>query len=101
MATKSANVMARVEPDIKAKAEAILARLGILASVVINVLYHQIIYTNSIPFPLSLPSKIPSLETMTEQEFDSMLESSLTQANNGEGRPLDETLASLRTKKEQ
>ena len=43
MATKSANVMARVEPDIKAKAEAILARLGIPASVVINALYHQII----------------------------------------------------------
>ena len=98
MATKSANVMARVEPDIKAKAEAILSSLGIPASVVINALYHQIIYTNSIPFPLSLPNKIPSLETMTEQEFDSMLESSLAQVNNGEGKPLDETLASLHAK---
>lgn len=46
MAAKSANVMARVEPDIKVKAEAIMARLGLPASVVINALYHQVIYTN-------------------------------------------------------
>ena len=36
MATRTANVMARVEPDVKEQAENILDRLGVPASVVIN-----------------------------------------------------------------
>ena len=39
MASKSANVMARVEPEIKAQAEAVLDQLGLPVSVVINSLY--------------------------------------------------------------
>ncbi len=50
MAVKTANVIARVEPEIKVQAEEILNKLGIPVSVVINALYHQIIYTNGIPF---------------------------------------------------
>ena len=50
MATKSANVLARVEPEIKEKAESIMSQLGLPASVVINALYKQIIVTKSIPF---------------------------------------------------
>lgn len=38
MATKSANVLARVEPEVKEQAESILSKLGIPASVVINML---------------------------------------------------------------
>lgn len=38
MATKTANVLARVEPEIKEKAEAIMSKLGVPASVVINML---------------------------------------------------------------
>ena len=41
MATKTANVMARVEPSVKEQAEAIMDMLGIPASVVINTLYKQ------------------------------------------------------------
>ena len=56
MAARTANVMARVEPDVKEQAENILDRLGVPASVVINALYKQIIYRNGIPFSLVLPS---------------------------------------------
>ena len=45
MATKTANVVARVAPDVKDQAEAIMDQLGIPASVVINSLYKQIIMT--------------------------------------------------------
>ena len=41
MATKTANVLARVEPEVKEEAESILNQLGIPASVVINMLYKQ------------------------------------------------------------
>ena len=36
MATKSANVTARVQPEIKQQAEAILEQLGLPVSVLIN-----------------------------------------------------------------
>ncbi|MFR1296063.1 MAG: hypothetical protein ACLSBH_11920 [Coprobacillus cateniformis] len=39
MATKTANVLARVEPDIKAKAEGIMAQLGVPASVNASICY--------------------------------------------------------------
>ena len=43
MATKSANLYARIEPDVKEQAEGILAALGIPASNAINMFYKQII----------------------------------------------------------
>ena len=43
MATKSANLYARIEPDVKEQAEGILAALGIPASNAINVLWILII----------------------------------------------------------
>ena len=45
MATKSANVTARVQPEIKQQAEAILEQLGLPVSVLIDTLYRQIIMT--------------------------------------------------------
>ena len=43
MATKSANVTARVQPEIKRQAEAVLERIGLPVSVLIDTLYRQII----------------------------------------------------------
>jgi len=64
MAIKTANVLARDEPDIKEKEESIMAKLGIPASVVRNMLYKQIIMTKSIPFSLSLPAAPTALDEM-------------------------------------
>lgn len=43
MAAKTANVTARIQPDIKEQAEAILEKLGIPVSVFIDMVYRQII----------------------------------------------------------
>ena len=43
MAAKSANLYARIEPDVKEQAEKILATLGIPASNAINMFYKQIL----------------------------------------------------------
>ena len=98
MATKSANVVARVEPDIKTKAEAILANLGVPASVVINALYHQIIYTNGLPFSITLPPNVPIIEDMSGEDLDNMLQESLESANKGEGRPSSIVFDDIRKK---
>ena len=96
MATKSANVLARVEPEVKEQAEAILSKLGIPASVAINALYKQIIITKSIPFSLSLPKEPVTLDAMTSLEFDTIMENGLKQAKADQSRPVSEVMADLR-----
>ena len=98
MATKTANVMARVAPDVKAQAEAIMEQLGIPVSVVINSLYKQIIMTRSIPFSLTLPREPISIEEMDEKTFNTMMEKGYQQALNGESRPMEEVFADIRKK---
>lgn len=90
MAAKTANVVARVEPEIKEKAEAILESLGMPVSVVINMLYRQIIQQRGIPFSLNLPLSIPTLDTMSREEFDAMMTKGWEQSEAGQGCDLDE-----------
>ena len=90
MATKTANVLARVEPDVKEQAEVIMAKLGIPASTVINMLYKQIIMTRSIPFTLSVPSAPIARDEMDTATFNAMMEEGLSQAKAGQGYSLDE-----------
>ena len=96
MATQSANVLARVEPEIKEQAESIMSQLGLPASVVINALYKQIIMTKSIPFSLSLPKEPPALDSMTAKEFNSVMETGLSQAMNDQSRSATDVFADLR-----
>lgn len=96
MAIKTANVLARVEPDIKEKAEAIMAKLGIPASVVINMLYKQIVMTKSIPFSLSLPAAPTTLDEMDAAAFDTMMQNGLNEAKADRSRPASEVFANLR-----
>lgn len=90
MATKTANVLARVEPDVKEQAEAIMAKLGVPASTVINMLYKQIIMTRSIPFPLSVPNTPMARDEMDTADFDCMMTEGLAQAKAGQGLLLEE-----------
>ena len=96
MATKTANVLARVEPDIKAKAEGIMAQLGVPASVVINMLYKQIIMTKSIPFSLSVSNSFQTLDEMNEEEFELMTQKGLTDAKAGNSRSAKSVFNDLR-----
>lgn len=96
MATKTANVLARVEPDVKEQAEAIMAKLGVPASTVINMLYKQIIMTRSIPFSLSVPSAPIARDEMDTAAFDAMMNEGLAQAKAGQGLPLEEAFNLLR-----
>ena len=95
MAAKTANVLARVEPDVKEHAEAIMAKLGVSASTVINMLYKQIIMTRSIPFSLSIPSAPIARDEMDSAAFDAMMEAGLAQARAGQGLSLDEATKQL------
>ncbi|MCD8222745.1 MAG: type II toxin-antitoxin system RelB/DinJ family antitoxin [Clostridiales bacterium] len=89
MAIKTANVTARVQPEIKERAELVLEQLGIPVSVLIDSLYRQIIMTNGIPYSLSIPA-IQTEDSLTGSQFYSMMDKGLKQAKAGQGLDLDE-----------
>lgn len=71
MAIKSANLYARIEPNVNEKAESILSTLGIPASSTINMFYKQIILQIGFPFEVKIPSARPGgISTLSEAEFN-------------------------------
>ena len=96
MATKTANVMARVEPSVKEQAEAIMEMLGIPASVVINTLYKQIIMTRSIPFSLAVPAVPVARDEMDEAVFNAMMARPMNEAKADKSRAASDVFADLR-----
>lgn len=54
---KTANLYARIEPEIKEKAEEILEALGIPVSNAINMFYKQIILQQGIPFDVKFQNQ--------------------------------------------
>lgn len=72
---KSANLYARIEPDLKERAEAILTSLGIPASNAITMFYRQIVLQNGLPFEVKLPSARPiNIGTLTDEQLRAELE---------------------------
>ncbi len=70
MANTSA-VYARIDNDVKARAEAILARLGITPSSAIQMLYSQIILRQGLPFTPRIPAGAPlSMAGLTRGQLD-------------------------------
>lgn len=95
MATRSANVTARVQPEIKRQAEAVLDKIGLPVSVLIDTLYRQIIMTGGVPYSLTVPS-LPTRDSMTDEQFHAMMEKGYHQAKSGEGLSVDEAFAKIR-----
>lgn len=57
--SKSNQIQVRIDPDTKAVAEAVFAKLGIKPSEAVRMFYHQVSINQGIPFEL----KIPNAET--------------------------------------
>ena len=95
MATKTANVTARIQPEIKEQAEAVLDRIGIPVSVLIDTLYRQIIMTGWIPYSLSVP-RVPTIDSMSKEQFDAMMQIGYDEAQEGIGLSVDEAFKKVR-----
>ena len=95
MATKTANVTARVEPKIKEQAEAVLEKIGIPVSVLIDTLYRQIIMTGGVPYSLSVP-RIETLDSMSDNQFDEMMQKGYDEAKNKVGISVNEAFEKVR-----
>ena len=72
---KSANLYARIEPDLKEQAEGILSALGIPASNAITMFYKQIVLQKGLPFEVKLPASRPvDVSTISSEQLNEELE---------------------------
>ena len=53
---KTGSIHARVDDKVKARAEKILRRVGITTTDAVNLLLHQVILRNGLPFEVNIPS---------------------------------------------
>lgn len=73
----TSTVYARIDPKLKSRAEAILARLGVTPSGAIQMFYSQIVLYKGLPFDLKLPvSPPPEGSQMTDEKLDNAREGS-------------------------
>ncbi len=97
MAAKSANLYARIEPDVKEQAESILMALGVPASNAINMFYKQIILHNGLPFEVKLPSAKPvDMSALSKEELDAEIEKGYADMLAGKTKPADQVFAGIR-----
>ena len=96
-ATKSANLYARIEPDVKEQAEGILAALGIPASNAINMFYKQIILQRGLPFKVKMPSARPvDVSALSEAQMNAELEKGYADMQAGHTRSAKSVFADIR-----
>lgn len=93
---KSANLYARIEPDVKEQAEAILNALGISASNAITMFYKQIILKKGIPFDVRLPEQPLDISLMTSEQLNAELEKGYADMKAGKTKPAKQAFADIR-----
>lgn len=95
---KSANLYARIEPEVKEQAEAILGALGIPASNAITMFYKQIILQNGIPFEIKLPEYPVNAARMTADQLDAELEKGYASMKTKETVSFNDAFTGIRRK---
>ena len=97
MAAKSANLYARIEPEVKEQAESILSALGIPASNAINMFYKQIILHRGLPFKVKIPSgKTLDMSVLSEKEMNAELEKGYADMKAGRTKSAKKAFADIR-----
>ena len=93
---KSANLYARIEPELKEQAETILAALGIPSSSAITMFYKQIVLNNGLPFEVKLPSPPLDVSRMTAAQLDTELEKGYADMQIGRTIPTEQAFTDIR-----
>lgn len=81
---RTANIFARVEPELKEQAESILDQLGIPMSNAVGMFLRQIVLQRGIPFEMKLPETEPlAYGSLTKEQFDKEIEKGISDVNTG------------------
>lgn len=87
----TAAVYARIDPQLKKDAEAILNELHVSPSALIQMLYSQIKLTRGIPFDIKLPGLRPVfIDDLTPEQFNKELERGFNDIEEGRTISLEE-----------
>ena len=94
---KTANLYARIEPELKEEAESILTALGIPASNAITMFYRQIILQKGLPFDVKLPTARPvDMSRLTQEQLDAELQKGYDDIQAGRTKPAKQVFDSIR-----
>lgn len=89
-------MFARVEPEVKNQAEAILNELGIPMSNAIGIVLKQVILQRGLPFEVKLPSSAPlAFGSLSEKQFNAEIEASFNAYRAGEHQDAAEAFADI------
>ncbi len=94
---RTANVFARVKPEIKEQAEIVLEQLGIPMSNAVGMFLTQVVIQQGIPFEVKLPSKRPLvMNELSKEQFDAEIQKGMDDIENGRVYSADEVEAEIR-----
>ena len=87
---RTANIFARVEPEIKEQAEKVLEQLGIPMSNAIGLFLRQVVFQRGIPFDMKLPQNKPlSIEDLGEERFSAEIGEGMADLKSGNIVPVE------------
>lgn len=95
---RTANVFARVEPDLKEQAEQVLNQLGIPMSNAVGMFLKQIVLQRGIPFEMKLPSYDEPIayQALTKEQFNAEIEKGMEDIRAGKVYSADEVEAEMK-----
>ena len=95
---KTANLYARIEPELKEQAESILSALGIPASNAISIFYKQIVLQRGLPFEIKLPQsgKPVDMTAMTREQLHAELQKGYDDVAAGRSKPAKQVFDEIR-----
>ena len=81
---RTSSIYARIEPELKEQAEAVLGQLGIPMSNAIALFLRQVVLQRGIPFDMKLPHNKPlALGLLSEDEFNAEIEKGFADYTSG------------------
>ncbi len=95
---KTANVYARIEPELKKEAEDILNALGIPASNAVTMFYKQIVMHKGLPFEVKIPEPKLDFSKLSVEEIDTELNMGYQDYLNGDTLPAKRVFTEIRKK---
>ena len=95
---RTANVFARVEPEVKEQAEQVLDRLGIPMSNAVGIFLRQIVLQRGIPFEMKLPAyeEPVAYGSLTKKQFNAEIEKGMEDIKAGRVYSADEVEAEMK-----
>ena len=94
--SRTSNVFARIEPELKAQSESILGQLGIPMSNAIGLFLRQVVLQRGLPFDVKLPERRPvALGALNEEGFHVEMEKGYADMIAGNTRPAADVFSEM------